>query len=40
LSSPSRCFNRLDLPAYSSREKMRVILTNVISVDVEGFSMA
>mmetsp|Transcript_8953 Transcript_8953/g.10955 ORF Transcript_8953/g.10955 Transcript_8953/m.10955 type:complete len:170 (+) Transcript_8953:1487-1996(+) len=32
------CFNRLDLPDYSSYEKMRQILTNIIAVDVQGFS--
>ena len=33
------CFNRLDLPTYSSEAQLRTVLTNVIAVDIEGFSM-
>ena len=33
------CFNRLDLPKYSSYELMRTVLTNLISADIEGFSI-
>ena len=32
------CFNRIDLPLYSSYEHMRHVLTNLISVDVQGFT--
>ena len=34
-----RCFNRLDLPAYSRFEKMKTVLTNVIAVEDSAFSM-
>ena len=33
------CFNRLDLPKYSSYELMRTVLTNLLTADVEGFSI-
>ena len=33
------CFNRLDLPSYSSYEHARLVLTNLVACDVEGFSV-
>ena len=33
------CFNRLDLPKYSSYEHTRLVLINLVACDVEGFSI-
>ena len=33
------CFNRLDLPHYSSFNLMKTVLTNLVAGDVGGFSM-
>ena len=41
-SEPPRshtCFNRLDLPSYSSHAHMKEVLTNLVAADVEGFSI-
>jgi len=34
------CFNRLDLPAYTSRAHMKEVLTNLVAADIEGFSIS
>jgi hypothetical protein len=33
------CFNRLDLPHYTTHAHMRTVLTNLVAADVEGFTI-